>query len=132
MAVLVIADHDGSAVRDTTNKTVTAALALSSDVDVLVVGENAKAAADRSAPPGVRRGGAGRGGVRGGGARGGGGVRWRKMVGSWCLSPRGALRRWQGREATSSRHDWHFFVGMATIGIVVFPHAQAAAGRPFS
>lgn len=38
MAVLVIADHDGSAVRDTTNKTVTAALALSSDVDVLVLG----------------------------------------------------------------------------------------------
>ena len=27
MAVLVIADHDGSAVRDSTNKTVTAALA---------------------------------------------------------------------------------------------------------
>ena len=46
MAVLVIADHDGSAVRDTTNKTVTAALALSSDVDVLVVGAGAQAAAD--------------------------------------------------------------------------------------
>ena len=37
MAVLVIADHDGVAVRDTTAKTVTAALALSSDVDVLVI-----------------------------------------------------------------------------------------------
>ena len=42
MAVLVIADHDGSAVRDTTNKTVTAALALSGDVDVLVLGKGAK------------------------------------------------------------------------------------------
>jgi len=49
MAVLVIADHDGSAVRDTTHKTVTAALALSSDVDILVVGQNAKAAADSAA-----------------------------------------------------------------------------------
>lgn len=49
MAVLVIADHDGSAVRDTTNKTVTAALALSSDVDVLVVGTGAQAAADAAA-----------------------------------------------------------------------------------
>ncbi|WP_292072825.1 electron transfer flavoprotein subunit alpha/FixB family protein [Brevundimonas sp. UBA7534] len=56
MAVLVIADHDGSAVRDTTNKTVTAALALSSDVDVLVVGENAKDAADAAAKiAGVRK-----------------------------------------------------------------------------
>ena len=56
MAVLVIADHDGSAVRDTTNKTVTAALALSSDVDVLVVGENAQAAADAAAKiAGVRK-----------------------------------------------------------------------------
>jgi electron transfer flavoprotein alpha subunit len=45
MAVLVIADHDGSAVRDTTNKTVTAALAIGGDVDVLVVGSGAKAAA---------------------------------------------------------------------------------------
>ena len=56
MAVLVIADHDGSAVRDTTNKTVTAALALSSDVDVLVVGENAQAAAAAAAKiAGVRK-----------------------------------------------------------------------------
>jgi electron transfer flavoprotein alpha subunit len=38
MAVLVIADHDGSVVRDTTHKTVTATLALSSDVDVLEIG----------------------------------------------------------------------------------------------
>lgn len=56
MAVLVIADHDGSAVRDTTNKTVTAALALSSDVDVLIVGENAQGVADAAAKiSGVRK-----------------------------------------------------------------------------
>ena len=56
MAVLVIADHDGSAVRDTTNKTVTAALALSPDVDVLVVGENAQGVADAAAKiSGVRK-----------------------------------------------------------------------------
>jgi electron transfer flavoprotein alpha subunit len=56
MAVLVIADHDGSAVRDTTNKTVTAALALSSDVDVLIVGENAQGVADAAAKiTGVRK-----------------------------------------------------------------------------
>ena len=56
MAVLVIADHDGSVVRDTTHKTVTAALALSSDVDVLVLGKNAKAVADAAAKiSGVRK-----------------------------------------------------------------------------
>jgi electron transfer flavoprotein alpha subunit len=56
MAVLVIADHDGSAVRDTTNKTVTAALAIGGDVDVLVVGSGAKAAADSAAAiAGVRK-----------------------------------------------------------------------------
>ena len=41
MAVLVIADHDGVAVRDATHKTVTAARALSGDVDVLVLGPKA-------------------------------------------------------------------------------------------
>ena len=56
MAVLVIADHDGSVVRDTTHKTVTAALALSSDVDVLVLGKDAKAVADAAAKiSGVRK-----------------------------------------------------------------------------
>lgn len=56
MAVLVIADHDGLAVRDTTNKTVTAALALSSEVDILVVGQGAQAAADSAAKiAGVRK-----------------------------------------------------------------------------
>jgi electron transfer flavoprotein alpha subunit len=46
MAVLIIADHDNSAVRDTTHKTVTAATKLSSDIDILVMGQNARAAAD--------------------------------------------------------------------------------------
>ncbi|MCO8031005.1 electron transfer flavoprotein subunit alpha/FixB family protein [Brevundimonas diminuta] len=56
MAVLVIADHDGSAVRDTTHKTVTAGLALSSDVDVLVLGKDAKGVADAAAKiSGVRK-----------------------------------------------------------------------------
>ena len=56
MAVLVIADHDGSAVRDTTHKTVTAALAISGDVDVLVLGKGASAVADASAKiAGVRK-----------------------------------------------------------------------------
>lgn len=56
MAVLVIADHDGSVVRDTTNKTVTAALALSSDVDVLVLGKGAQGVADAAAKiAGVRK-----------------------------------------------------------------------------
>ncbi len=58
MAVLVIADHDGSAVRDTTHKTVTAALALSGDVDLLVLSEkgNGKSVADAAAKiSGVRK-----------------------------------------------------------------------------
>ena len=56
MAVLVIADHDGSTVRDTTHKTVTAALGLSSEVDVLVVGQGAQAAADAASKiAGVRK-----------------------------------------------------------------------------
>ena len=56
MAVLVIADHDGSAVRDSTHKTVTAAAALGGDVDVHVVGSGAKAAADSAAKiAGVRK-----------------------------------------------------------------------------
>jgi electron transfer flavoprotein alpha subunit len=56
MAVLVIADHDNTAVRDTTHKTVTAALAVSPEVDILVVGENAQAAAEAAAKiTGVRK-----------------------------------------------------------------------------
>jgi electron transfer flavoprotein alpha subunit len=56
VAVLVIADHDNAHVRDTTNKTVTAALALSSDVDVLVAGKGCDAAAAQAAAiDGVRK-----------------------------------------------------------------------------
>jgi electron transfer flavoprotein alpha subunit len=56
MAVLVIADHDDAHVRDTTHKAVTAALALSADVDVLVAGKNADAAAAQAAKiQGVRK-----------------------------------------------------------------------------
>src|ERR1700761_367144 len=56
MAVLVIADHDNTHVRETTNKTVTAALKLSSDVDVLVAGKGCDAAAAEAAKiAGVRK-----------------------------------------------------------------------------
>ncbi|HVN01128.1 MAG TPA: electron transfer flavoprotein subunit alpha/FixB family protein [Caulobacteraceae bacterium] len=56
MAVLVIADHDNTLVRETTHKTVTAALALSSDVDVLVAGKGCDAAAAAAARiAGVRK-----------------------------------------------------------------------------
>ena len=56
MAVLVIADHDDTHVRETTNKTVTAALALSGDVDVLVAGKDCAAAAAEAAKiAGVRK-----------------------------------------------------------------------------
>jgi electron transfer flavoprotein alpha subunit len=56
MAVLVIADHDNASLKDSTHKTVTAALALSSDVDVLVAGKDAKAVADAAAKiAGVRK-----------------------------------------------------------------------------
>ncbi|HEY5411287.1 MAG TPA: electron transfer flavoprotein subunit alpha/FixB family protein, partial [Caulobacteraceae bacterium] len=56
MAVLVIADHDGQTLRDTTHKTVTAATALSPDIDILVLGQNAKGVADAAAKiSGVRK-----------------------------------------------------------------------------
>ncbi|HEY3695698.1 electron transfer flavoprotein subunit alpha/FixB family protein [Phenylobacterium sp.] len=56
MAVLVIADHDNASLKDNTHKTVTAALKLSPDVDVLVAGKNAKAVADAAARiTGVRK-----------------------------------------------------------------------------
>ena len=56
MAVLVIADRDGDTVRDTTHKTVTAALKLSGDVDILVIGQGSKAAAEAAAKiAGVRK-----------------------------------------------------------------------------
>jgi electron transfer flavoprotein alpha subunit len=56
MAVLVIADHDNKHVRDTTHKTVTAAQKLSSDIDILVLGEGAGEAAQSAAKiAGVRK-----------------------------------------------------------------------------
>ena len=56
MAVLVIADHDGASLRDTTHKTVTAAKALGGDIDILVLGEGAKGVAEAAAKiEGVRK-----------------------------------------------------------------------------
>ena len=56
MAVLLIADHDGSALRDTTHKTLTAAQAIGGDIDVLVFGQGVDAAAAQAARlPGVRK-----------------------------------------------------------------------------
>jgi electron transfer flavoprotein alpha subunit len=56
MAVLVLADHDNAHLRDTTLKTVTAAAALSGEVDVLVLGQGAKGVADAAAKiSGVRK-----------------------------------------------------------------------------
>ena len=56
MAVLVIADHDNASLKDTTHKTVTAALKLSGDVDLLVAGKNAKGVAETAAKiAGVRK-----------------------------------------------------------------------------
>jgi electron transfer flavoprotein alpha subunit len=56
MAVLVVADHDNNSVKDNTHKTVTAALALSGDVDVLVAGKGvASAAAQAAKISGVRK-----------------------------------------------------------------------------
>jgi electron transfer flavoprotein alpha subunit len=56
MAVLVIADHDNATLKDNTEKTVTAALKLSKEVDVLVAGQSAKAVAAAAAKiTGVRK-----------------------------------------------------------------------------
>ncbi|HZK99894.1 MAG TPA: electron transfer flavoprotein subunit alpha/FixB family protein [Caulobacteraceae bacterium] len=56
MAVLVVADHDNVTLKDNTNKTVTAALALSDDVDVLVAGQGIDAVAAAAAKiAGVRK-----------------------------------------------------------------------------
>ena len=55
MTVLVIADHDGTNLRDTTNKTVTAAAKLG-EVDILVVGQGAQVVAEAAAAiAGVRK-----------------------------------------------------------------------------
>jgi electron transfer flavoprotein alpha subunit len=56
MAVLVVADHDNSTLKDNTHKTITAAQKLSGDIDVLVAGQNATAVADAAAKiAGVRK-----------------------------------------------------------------------------
>jgi electron transfer flavoprotein alpha subunit len=56
MAVLVIAEHDNASIKDATNKVVTAAKAMGGDVDVLVAGSNAGAAAAEAAKiEGVRK-----------------------------------------------------------------------------
>jgi electron transfer flavoprotein alpha subunit len=56
MAVLVIADHEGETLRETTAKTVTAALQISPEVDIVVLGDNAQGAAEAAAKiSGVRK-----------------------------------------------------------------------------
>jgi electron transfer flavoprotein alpha subunit len=56
MAVLVIADNDNATLKDNTHKTVTAAKALSGDVDVLVAGQGVAAVAAEAAKiDGVRK-----------------------------------------------------------------------------
>ena len=56
MAVLVLAEHSNDALNDVTAKTVAAAQAFGGDIDVLVAGHNAKAAADAAAKlAGVRK-----------------------------------------------------------------------------
>ncbi|MBB4264147.1 electron transfer flavoprotein subunit alpha/FixB family protein [Bradyrhizobium sp. CIR3A] len=49
MTTLLIAEHDNASLKDATNKALTAASALGADVEVLVAGQNAKAAADAAA-----------------------------------------------------------------------------------
>jgi electron transfer flavoprotein alpha subunit len=56
MAVLVVADHDNQSLKDNTHKTVTAALALSPDVDLLVAGQGVGGVAAEAAKiAGVRK-----------------------------------------------------------------------------
>jgi electron transfer flavoprotein alpha subunit len=55
MAVLVIADHDGAHLRETTAKTVTAALKIGGDVDVAVLGGSRAVAEAASKISGVRK-----------------------------------------------------------------------------
>jgi electron transfer flavoprotein alpha subunit len=56
MAVLLIADHDGTLLRDSTLKVISAAQSLSSDIDVLVYGDNVGAVATQTAAVlGVRK-----------------------------------------------------------------------------
>ena len=56
MAILLIAEHDNASLSDQTAKALSAALKIGSDVDVLVAGKGAKAAADAAARlKGVRK-----------------------------------------------------------------------------
>jgi electron transfer flavoprotein alpha subunit len=56
MAILLVAEHDNATLSDQTAKTLTAALQIGPDVDVLVAGNTAKAAADAAAKlSGVRK-----------------------------------------------------------------------------
>ena len=56
MAVLVVADHDNTSLKDNTHKTVTAALAISGDVDILVAGQGVAGVAAQAAKiAGVRK-----------------------------------------------------------------------------
>ena len=56
MAVLVVAEHDNEHLKDATHKTVTAALAMSSDVDILVAGKGVKDVAAAAAKiKGIRK-----------------------------------------------------------------------------
>ena len=56
MAVLVVADHDNASLKDNTHKTVTAAKALSGEVDLLVMGKGVGAVAAEAAKiEGVRK-----------------------------------------------------------------------------
>ena len=56
MAILLIAEHDNASLSDQTAKALTAATKIGSDVDVLVAGKGAKAAADAAATlSGVRK-----------------------------------------------------------------------------
>jgi electron transfer flavoprotein alpha subunit len=56
MAILLVAEHDNSSLSDQTAKALSAALKIGSDVDVLVAGKGAKAAADEAAKlKGVRK-----------------------------------------------------------------------------
>ncbi|MBS3647987.1 electron transfer flavoprotein subunit alpha/FixB family protein [Pseudaminobacter sp. 19-2017] len=56
MAILLIAEHDNASLSDQTSKALTAALQIGSEVDILVAGKSAKAAADAAAAlKGVRK-----------------------------------------------------------------------------
>ena len=49
MATLLVAEHDNKALKDATNKALTAAKAMGADVDVLIAGKDCKGAADAAA-----------------------------------------------------------------------------------